>query len=573
MKTIKLLSLSLLAILAASCGSSSSEIGNNVEFFPFKMDKGDKYGLVNTEGKVLFENEFQKISYGINGRFLTENSDGLIEIYSAEEKPQKVGGEYKELCSFQEDVAPSVEPNKPINFIDKDGKVAFAFDKVNGKAVRYTHNFIDGIAIFSLESGLMGCINTSGKVVVEPVWTTIGNIGDGKMIAISPKDLEAAEGDTEKAKLSIIDYNGKVLNTISADKMQIYRHFVDGYALASKQVDGSTRPGIIDENLEWVVKPNEKYSAIVDYRNGVFTYRNKDRNWGLSTIEEENVIFRAKYDEIYIVNDNCFIVKDNDGYRLVDKEEKDITKDSYKGLAGPFNGNFIAQDADHSYLFLDKNGEPIDKKQSFYVIEGFDYLNQLIREANGMNTSETVTSDYVDLEGLVDGLKITDSGLYGYTLNTTVKNVVTKANGYDPESYEVLEGLSEASCVNVTCDLGDRVANVYVEFGEGNIVNGEAVGFGAFEYTLTDAKAKAIKAEIHNDGKVSGKQKDLYKVICAALEKAGWTPTGDERPEAKAYKKGNIFALAYAGSNAGVIIASEDSPMYDELFMDYLSDI
>lgn len=393
------------------------------------------------------------------------------------------------------------------------------------------------------------------------------------MIAISPKDYEAAENNTEKAKRSIIDYSGKVINTVSPEKMLLFSHFVDGYALASKEIDGEHQPGIIDENLEWVVKPNEKYKQIYEYRYGMFTYRTDGYKWGLSSIEEEDVIFRAKYDVIFIVNDNCFIVKDNDGYRLVDKEEKDITKDSYKELAGPFNGNFIAREADHSYLFLDKNGEPIDKKQSFYVVEGLEYLNAFIRDFNEANYSETVTSDFVDLEGIVESLKITDNGLYGYNMNTTVKNVVTKANGYPADSYEVLEGLSNASCVNLTCTLGENVANVYVEFGEGNIVNAEAVGFGAYEYTLKDSKALSIKAEFDNGGKITGKQKDLYKIICAALEKAGWKVNGDEKPTAKSYKKGNMFAMAYAGSNAGVIIACENSKLFDEMFMDYLSDM
>jgi len=422
-----------------------------------------------------------------------------------------------------------------------------------------------------LEGGEMGCINTSGKVVVEPVWVYIGNIGDGKMLAISKKDYN--ETDSEKSKVSVIDYDGEVLSVVSPDKMRISSAFSDGYAAAYKRVDGESVFGIIDDKCEWVVKPSEKYDGgIGQIKDDMFVYQHNGK-CGVSIVKDGEVVVRPKYSSVLIVDSKHLLVvpSDEEEYRLVTVEGYELTNDTYKGMVGPFGGNFLAQDGDNSFLFLDSEGEPVDKKQSLYAVSDYavSFALTAMYNPNEFGTAETVWNDYVDIAGIVNELKITANGMNGLTLSSTPKDVVTKERGLSSDE-ESLAYLLDSYAINGSVTLKETPCNITVEYDYGDIVEMDG-------YTLTlnsTSKAKAIKAEFCNCAKITDKQKEVYQAICAALEKAGWTSWAEDKQKAKGYKKGNLFAIAYYNVNAGLVISGEDnSVLHQEIFDDFLSDI
>ena len=79
-------------LFMASCTSKNDPL-NEVEYFPFQESKDGNWGMIGIDGKVLFSEEFKNMpTMAVNGRFMVKNSDGLWEIYTAEKKPEKIGG-------------------------------------------------------------------------------------------------------------------------------------------------------------------------------------------------------------------------------------------------------------------------------------------------------------------------------------------------------------------------------------------------------------------------------------------------------------------------------------------------
>ena len=103
--------------------SKSSVFSPPIEYLPFQEEKDGYWGMISPDGKVLFSGEFkEEPTVAMNGRFFVKNGDGLWELYTAEEKPKKLGEEYLEVVSFREDVTPVVRKNQSIELINLDGE-------------------------------------------------------------------------------------------------------------------------------------------------------------------------------------------------------------------------------------------------------------------------------------------------------------------------------------------------------------------------------------------------------------------------------------------------------------------
>ncbi|MCH5327477.1 MAG: WG repeat-containing protein, partial [Coprobacter sp.] len=93
MKKNLLLSLILFALLIIGLGGCNSHNSKNqVEYIPVQENKGDKWGMIGPDGKMLFENEFENApSVVVNGVFFVEENKG-ISLYKADKKPQLIPG-------------------------------------------------------------------------------------------------------------------------------------------------------------------------------------------------------------------------------------------------------------------------------------------------------------------------------------------------------------------------------------------------------------------------------------------------------------------------------------------------
>lgn len=513
-KILKTFCLAAAAVALASCGDSAA-YKNSVEYLPFKGDKADNWGLISTDGKVLFENEFEnQPSAAYNGRFTVKNSNGLYELYTAEAKPKKVGKDYKDIAHFFEDVAPAVEPDQTISYIDRDGNVKFKLDKINGQNVVKVYNYVDGLSVFILDNGLQGCIDTSGKVVVQPEWCRIGNIGDGKMLAISKKYQKTS---MDSLKVSVIDYTGKVLFDYATTKYEIRSQFMDGLAIASKQVDGKDAYGILNDKGEWVVKAKEKYKGIHQIIDEKFVFLSDENKLGVASFDGE-VLIRAKYETVFMIGgDRLIVADDKKEVKIINLDGEELTNDSYQNICGPFNGdNFIVKDGDNSYVFVNEKGEALDKKQELYDVEAdAAEVNQILKGTPQLYT-EWIESDYVDIDGLVASLKITSAGMFGLTFSSSMADAAKAAeadyNNPGASSYSsAFRFTKEYAGFDLQCTVG------YDEYMVESKWNG-----GEVAYTWKELTPAIMSAVIPLTGKLEGKYDKVNKAVTDALTKAGW---------------------------------------------------
>ena len=75
MKNLNKLSCLLLTLVAllSSCGQKSAEL----EYIPFRSSSDGRWGMISTDGKVLFDAEFNDMPQAAYcGRFFIENNDG-----------------------------------------------------------------------------------------------------------------------------------------------------------------------------------------------------------------------------------------------------------------------------------------------------------------------------------------------------------------------------------------------------------------------------------------------------------------------------------------------------------------
>lgn len=499
MRTIHSLLAAVVAGLSlSSCGGG----GAQVEYIPVQEESGGNWGMVGTDGTMLFADEFKnQPTMARNGRFMAKNADGLWEIYTADAKPAKVGKEYLQAGDFVEDVAPVVEKGKCIDFIDRDGEVKFTLDKADGKPVSSVRNFADGLAVFCA-GGAYGCIDTSGKVVVKPEYAAIWNIGDGKLFA---RHIKYADKLDEDSRNVVLDYSGKVLFEYKADKYTAVTPFADGEAIAYQtSEDGSLRYGIIDDKGEWVVKPSSKLHRIEDKQGKNFIFYDGEA-YGLMDTDGE-VLLRAKFDMLCFLTADRLVKGDKDGCIIIDLEGNEISQEPYERILTCYDGkHMLAKESKDSYIFIDLEGQPVDKKQSFH-----DY--------GAESGDEVVESDYVDMGALADKF-LQQDGIVGITSATTVPEVFQKGM---VEEYNYWLYTTETS-VDANLSIEDCEVRFCVGFKE------PPVGIADDEYVLKDSiRPLLVVAEIGKCRKLEGRYVEFYKAFCEKIK----AQNGKERASA-----------------------------------------
>ena len=103
----------LLLFMVMILSSCNKETNDYVTAFPYmETDKG-KWGMITTDGEVLFSQEFKNQPTVVrNGVFLVKNEAKLWEIYKAEKKPEKIGSEYTGATIFSNGRAIVCEKDK-----------------------------------------------------------------------------------------------------------------------------------------------------------------------------------------------------------------------------------------------------------------------------------------------------------------------------------------------------------------------------------------------------------------------------------------------------------------------------
>ena len=367
-KIVRPLSVMVLACLTLS--SCSKEKSAEIEYFPFRSENR-MYGMLSADGKILFEDEFKKAPTVVrDGRFFVKNSDGLWEMYTASEYPEKVGSEYVYATAFRNGRALVAEKDKPVTIIDVDGKVVKKLDRSGERKVAEVQPFgRDGYAIFKTIDDKFGLIDKDGNCTVKPVYRGFLRVGDDVFMGADDKVDNLASDE----KVPVISGTGKVLGELSLDNVEKLASWVeptgqfsDGKFPFETEIDGETAWGIKDLNGEVLVKPSVKFERIGQIKGDLFTFV-KDGDCGLMNMKGETLI-RAKYRMLFFDTDNRLIAGFSDSVysrrcKLIDINDNQIGEVTFKDMM-PFSWidgkHAFIKKGNKDFAFIDINGKELE---------------------------------------------------------------------------------------------------------------------------------------------------------------------------------------------------------------------
>lgn len=424
----------LLAFVSCSENTAQSEIG----FLPFKSSENGKWGMIGTDGTILFEEEFKdEPTVSMNDRFLVKNGNDQWEIFTTDAKPEKVGAEYLGIAGFSASITPSVKKNEKICLIDLDGNVKATLDKSNGKAISMCSNFYHGYAIIFTEDeqghDFFGIINTKGEIVVEPKYAMVFPISSNHFLAADTKEYD-------QGTVKVLDTSGKDILTIKVGEGQKYtqvslRSCNDKYLAVCTKADGEDQWGYIDFQKNIVIKPSSKIKVLGETKGDKFIFSD-GQNFGVMDFNGE-IVLRAKYDRLSWADDDMLISYDSkeSRYDLINLEGDKITHEGYLEIYPFMDGEHAAVKInDNCWGFINKKGEELKMKNApdiYYLsrYEGRDW----------------VQSDFVDIDAIVARLKLNKIGLMGLNLDMMPQQIVKAYNEVAGNKNEKLEATPDAN--------------------------------------------------------------------------------------------------------------------------------
>ena len=523
-------------LLFLSCSRGEEE---NVQYLPFQESENSLWGMISPSGQVLFNEEFkEKPTIVRDNRFMVRNSDGLWEIYTAEEKPQKIGTEYAYASMFNNGKALVAEKGKCVSLIDTDGKTIKTLDIIDGKTVDAVERYSGGYAVYKTDK-YYGVIDENGNKVINPDYLKICSFSDGKFIALNKKyEKEAKKDSAANLKFDVLNSSGKVLFSISMNK---YKDFGEGFQNGCLDVYLESKNekcgGIINDKGEVIIKPTTKIKKVGQIRDDYFTYNNGD-GWGLMNLKGETVI-RAKYDLLYFAsNDVMIAMTKKDGgsweYKYVNLKDETIGTDTYDD-AYPFymldGSHAVVKVSSSMYSIIDTNGNQVEKLPDMVHV-GFSEGDMVVE------------SDYVDMKKLITSLNISENGVDSLTFKLTPIQVVkyyvttdacwrgTKEHpSMDPFWYTYekdltywknYSGVLPDIIVNFSGDIGKRNYRskrvIDYSYGDWYWYHDEKIPTG---YSFSNAIIKSFKVKFDNSGKLRNKLRDVFNELSTRFKNMG----------------------------------------------------
>lgn len=441
-KQIKMAALLAVVLLGAASCQRGKQAGP--EAVAAKGTDDGKWSLVCSDGTELISEEYDKApTMVINGHFMVRDKNGRWEIYTADEKPERVGKkEYKWATHFDENGRALVTAvGEHISIIDKNGEEVKVLDKLGGKTVTEARAFSEGYSVVKC-GDWYGVIDDEGNEVIEPKYARINDCSDGKFIAVEKRWNDSIGGYTSRDHMDVT-----VLNTKGEQVLQLKHNryligftfptmngdddlvgdakFQDGKMPVCVKKGGDTCYCIINEKGEQVVKPQAKLQMIAEIKGDQFTYYSGS-GWGVMNMDGE-IVVRPKYLGLRFLADGLLMAEvkekhgsgENDytiGYQVLDQEGKPTTRDTYLNWY-PMDHGVLVQDADNSWTMLDSKGQEI---------KGVPEMKYVSWGAG----DQFVQSDVVDYGELLENIKLSPDGVDSLNFSMGPVQMIMLKKGY-----------------------------------------------------------------------------------------------------------------------------------------------
>ena len=526
--------------LLNSCTSKSSimDIENEVTHLPFKSTEDGRWGLIGLDGNILIDNEFQeKPSPVINGMFHVKNENGNYENYVADKTLKKIGNEYLSVGNYNSGLAPVVEKGQFVKYINQSGKTVFELKEYKGETIIAATEFQNHKAVFKTSSNHYGFINTTGKVVLPPMYD-YASLFYGEYAVVRKED-----------KMALINEKGE--EVIAFDKHVICQFLPSEgvFPFIDREEDAW---GYMNLKGEKVIKANKRFKRALNFINGHAIFYNSNYEAGLID-KKGNIVIRAKYQSLAQCDD-LLIFKDNDKEGLLDYEGNIIMKPEYKEII-PFIGHnkfTYALDNDE-WILIDREGQEVNSNS----YDEISYLPSLPQTRGQVDEWSDYgywhESDYVDLE--IEAEKITsliknegvDKVPYGVTPAVFADAYKKDYQVSDLQRRQYLEHYilhDNYFDVNLQATYNDNViVPQYSQKWVGDYWGGhyENVMSG---YGYNNIEAEDFKLGVVTKGRLLERGKELYDAIYKIFEKRFGAKTGERDSEeiySAYFRNGNLL--------------------------------
>jgi hypothetical protein len=405
--------------MVTSCGYSGSSENLKVSLIPFQEKEQGRWGFIDLEGNVKIKPSFKEqptlFKEGFSLIQMKRKENRFYDFIDSEGK--ELDQKYVEALLFSEGLACVVKENKNPSYVNSEMETVFTLSDAEKAGV-----FSEGLAKFQNNKQKWGFVDKTGEVVIKPKYHSVKSFKEGlALVTLMTDDNNILRGFINNTGSEVIKINDKFTNLQS---------FNDGLAPYS---DGDGW-GYIDQTGEKIINAQEYRDEVVGFNNGFASYKEPDGTWGLINKEGEKVI-RAKYNNpLIFINGLAAVVDDGKlGFINIDGDKK--IDNSFDGLGLPFLGsNAIVKDGKY-YIFIDENGEQINKNE---VIGIGNYFNGLVNNNydiidinaninnyyNTIDINKTVSSDYFNIDAIVSIFDFEKPE--GFSKGTRFLNVMNK---------------------------------------------------------------------------------------------------------------------------------------------------
>ncbi len=230
--------------------------------------KNKKWGYLNSEGKIVIDLKYDKVSIFNDGYAVAQIGDIFYVLNKAGEETKIQGEDFVAIKRFSEGLAPFTNSDKKSGFINTEGKVVIPAHFLT------TGYFVDGLAWAKTTLKRVGYIDKKGEWVIDPQFD-------------AGKNFDPVSGLARTKTEGVWAYVNKIGKTMNMGDTETWGDFSEGLAKGKKE--GKT--GYYDKNGSWAIAP--EYEGGRNFKNGFAAVKKGDK-WGFINKSGEWVI-EAKY--------------------------------------------------------------------------------------------------------------------------------------------------------------------------------------------------------------------------------------------------------------------------------------
>lgn len=508
-----------ICVFLSSCSLFESK-KNDISHYPFKESKKDKWGLIDANGKVLVENEFEEEpSVAVNGIFFAENKKGDWEIYSIDNPITPIGDRYKSILPFFNDVTPCVKKDEGIKYIDKSGNIKFELPLEYHTA----YNFVNGYSVIvrkdrDKDENVRDAVSTDGQILKFKNYSILSILGDDTFVVSENEEM-----------FYLVDHNGNIKTKLKGFTefsrwpddytTTVFNPDQNYYVFAEEEGD-IFRTGIRNIDGDIVIKPldNRLYYFLENGQVMIVDDIDEERIYGIMDIEG-NVLIKAKYSDLRLMGKDLYVVEKDEKYGLINAKEERLIPFEYVSMTPLSEKTVIARRKDTEdarTTLLDKDGNVLGEYASFdpnyYRFKIYSDYFEVSDMINAMlaPTSNGDFDDFYGFMGLAPGTCV-EMMEESYT-----RSDIDDQNEWLPEKYKNVIDYG-----SVYYSLGfDEVVTTQTEYDSYE-------GYTNTYYTYSLSPCNKVKLKLYMFSDYDYRINFIMKQLPSAMEKCGFWKDSD----------------------------------------------